>query len=43
VSKNSKRTAGVTVRRITCQNQGDLLKYIQSQGIKDTPKSNKKK
>jgi hypothetical protein len=42
MSKSSKRTPRVTVRRITRQNPGALLKYIQS-GIKDTPKSNKKK
>jgi hypothetical protein len=34
MSTKSKRTAGVTVRRITFRNQSDLLEYIRSRGIK---------
>jgi hypothetical protein len=39
VGKNSKRTAGVTVRRIKFESRRDLLDYLRSQGVR----SNKKK
>jgi hypothetical protein len=34
MSKNSKRMAGVTVRRIKFESRGDLLKHLHSQGVR---------
>ena len=34
MSKNSKRTARVTVRRIKFDSRGDLLGHLHSQGVR---------
>jgi hypothetical protein len=45
MSKNSKPTTGVTVRRIKFESRGDLLNHLYSQGVRpnDLNKLNKKK
>jgi hypothetical protein len=45
MSKNSKPTAGVTVRRIKFDSRGELLAYLHSQGVRwnELNKLNKKK
>jgi len=44
VSKNSKRTAGVAVRRIKFESRGDLLNHLHFAGIRwsELSKLNKK-
>jgi hypothetical protein len=42
MSKKSKSTAGVTVRRIKFESRGGLLNHLNSQGVRSNKKKKKK-